>query len=496
MKKILLKNGLICDGTGKEPYKADLLIHGEVIEEISTDISSPDAEQIVVSGLLVAPGFIDAHAHSDTRKILYPECKTKLLQGVTLEVDGNCGHSNSCIPGECKGYCWKDLKEYAKILDQVRPSVNTVVLCGHNSIRQNVMGEKNTDPTPEELEKMKKLLRDSLDAGAAGFSSGLTYFPGKFAKKEELLALAECLKGTEKPYVSHIRSEGDDLLDAVDEAIRIAKAGSNRFEFSHIKTIFQRNFHKIDALLEKLDLYRKEGVIITADRYPYVRSATILHQILPHPYDKMTDITERLQKSENFCKEVEEALKQSPRDIPSTLLVKTGRTFGELAQEKNCSPEHCAMLALKENNRQSAVYLCMSEENLQRFLSQDWVCAGSDGISMQLDDPATFNHPRAAGTFPRFFRMTAEKQGIGEAVRKMTSLPAEIFHIPQRGVLKASYMADIVVLDAKEYDSKADFQGKDQTPTGVKKVFVAGNIAYDCCEEEKIGRYGKFIPVK
>lgn len=496
MKKTVLKNGLICDGTGKEPYKADLLFEGDEIKEISQNISAPDAEITDVTGLLVAPGFIDAHAHSEIRKILYPECKTKLLQGVTLEVDGNCGHSAACVPGECKEYKWKDLKEYSSVLEKVSPSVNTVILCGHNSIRQSVMGNKDCAPTKEELLQMKKLLQESLDAGAAGFSSGLTYFPGKFASTEELIALAECLKGTLKPYVSHIRSEGDDLLNAVDEAIRITKAASNHFQFSHIKTIFQRNFHKYDSLMAKLDQYRSEGVKITADRYPYVRSATILHQILPPPYDKMTDITERLKSSESFCKEVEEALKESPRDIPSTLLVKTGKSFGELAGEQNTSPEHCAMLALKENNRQSAVYLCMSEENLQKILAQEWVCAGSDGISMQLDDPTTFNHPRAAGTFPTFFRMTKKLLGTAQAVRKMTSLPAEIFHIPRRGILQAGYAADIVVLDENMYDSKADFQGNNQTPLGVKKVFVNGEKAYDSCKAEKIGRFGKFIPIQ
>ena len=496
MKKILIKGGFICDGTGKDPQKGDLLICGEKIEEIGGEISSPDAEIIKADGLIVAPGFIDAHAHSDTRKILYPECKTKLLQGVTTEVDGNCGSSPSCVPGECGSYKWNDLKEYIEVLEQRKPSVNTVILCGHNSLRRSVMGERSDTPTEEELLKMKEILINALDNGAAGFSSGLTYFPGKFAKTEELLFLADALKGTQKPYVSHIRSEGDDLLNAVDEAVKIAKAGSNRFQFSHIKTIFQRNFHKIDALLQKVDSYRKEGVLLTADRYPYVRSATVLHQILPPPYDKMSDIKERLVSSESFCKELEETLKKSPRDIPSTILVKTGKTFGELAEKENTTPEHLAMLALKENNMQSAVYLCMSEENLKKILLQEYVCAGSDGISAQLDDPATFNHPRAAGTFPTFFRMTKALLGTGEAVRRMTGLPAEIFHIPQRGLLKKGYIADIVIFDENSYDSKADFQGKNQTPSGVKKILVAGKTAFDHSRPEEIHRYGKFIAIK
>ena len=496
MKKILIRNGFLCDGTGREPEKGDLLLFGDTIEEIAPEIHCPDAEDVDASGLLVTPGFIDVHAHSDTRKILYNECRTKLLQGVTLEVDGNCGSSASCVPGGCARYTWKDLNEYKEVLKKVRPAVHTIALCGHNSVRRAVMGDRNRAPEKEELEKMKMILRASLEAGAAGFSSGLTYFPGKFAATEELCALAGTLAGTQKPYVSHIRSEGDDLLAAADEALKIAQAGSGRFQFSHIKTMFPRNFHKIDSLLEKLESGKKEGMYIAADRYPYVRSATVLHQILPPPYDKNVAVSKDLASSEAYCQEVEEALKRSPRDISTTILARTGKTFGELAEEQGAAPEHLAMLALKENNMQSAVYLCMSEENLEKILLKDWVCAGSDGISAQLDDPATFNHPRAAGTFPRFFRMVSRLRGTGEAVRRMTSLPAEIYHIPRRGLLKKGFMADLVILDEKAYDSKADFKGENQTPLGVRKVFVSGRTAYDCACPEEIGRFGEFVAIE
>ena len=155
MNKILIRGGRICDGTGREPQKGDLLICGDKIEEIAANISCPDAEIIEADGLIVAPGFIDAHAHSDVRKLLYPQCRTKLLQGVTLEVDGNCGSSPSCVPGECGPYKWKDLKEYIEILEKVKPSVNTVILCGHNSLRRSVMGERSDAPAEEELLKMK-----------------------------------------------------------------------------------------------------------------------------------------------------------------------------------------------------------------------------------------------------------------------------------------------------------------------------------------------------
>ena len=496
MKKVI-HGGTVCDGSGNAPIRRDILIENGRIAALALpgELDKADAERIDASGKMTVPGLIDAHAHDDTRKLLFPEMRTKLLQGVTTEVDGNCGSSSSCVPGETAGYCWNDLAGYARVLDEIGIAVNTVVLCGHNSLRYRVMGNDDRAPSADELEQMRGLLSSALAAGAAGWSSGLTYFPGKFAVTAELAALAEVLRGTGKVYATHLRSEGDRLLEAVDEAAEIAAAGSGKLQISHLKTIFPQNFHKIDALLAKIDELRRSGLDVRADRYPYIHSSTSIAQTLPPPYSRMPDIGDRLRASEAFQAEVAEALKHSPRDLPTTILLKCGRTLAEIAGSDGVTAETACMRALTEDPHQSAAYLCMSQENLERILDQPYVCAGSDNISLPLDDPASAGHPRSAGTFPKFFRMVAARHGVGEAVRRMTSLPAEIFRIPERGLVRAGYVADLAILDAENYDTRADFSGGDFMPTGVARVLVAGHTAWSADDPPTVRRFGRFLAV-
>ena len=495
MQKFVIKNGKVCDGISQNIRNSDILVENGRIADISENING-DYMIFDAAGKIVAPGFIDAHSHSEIRKLKYPENRTKIMQGVTTEVDGHCGISANCFAYDDGVFKWNNFAEYIELLNRKRPSVNSVFLVGHNDLRKNVMGLKNALPTADELKMMQKNLRYLLDCGAAGFSSGLTYFPGKFSDTEELKQLASVMQGTEKIYASHIGSEGDDILNAADEALAIARAGSGRFQFSHMKTMFQRNWHKLDALLNMISQAQKSGLDITADRYPYVYSATGLHQILPPPFDKNNQISAYLKESELHQSEVEAALKNSPRDLPSTILINYGKTIGELAAGRNVSVEHAAMECLMENNIQRAAYLAMSAENLEKILALPYVCAGSDGISSQLDDAEDFVHPRAAGTFPTFFRMVSSNCTIAEAVRKMTSLPAEIYRIPQRGALKKGYFADIVIFDAAKFDSQAKFDGTNQTPVGIDKVFVNGTLAYDSSNPTVIKCRGEYIPVK
>lgn len=495
MHKFVIRNGKVCDGFSNTLKNCDILVENgkiaEIAENISTDYLIFDA-----AGKIVAPGFIDAHSHSEIRKLKYPENRTKLMQGVTTEVDGHCGISPNFFAYDDGIFKWNSFAEYLELLNQIRPSVNSVFVVGHNDLRRSVMGMKNTQPSADELNIMQNKLRQFLADGAAGFSSGLTYFPGKFSDNAELQALSSVMRNTEKIYTSHIRSEGDDIFNAAEEAFAIARAGSGRFQFSHIKTMFQRNWHKLDALLEMISQAQKSGLDITADRYPYVYSATGLHQILPPPFDRNDRISDYLKESELHQKEVENALKNSPRDLMTTILVNYGKTIGELAAEQNVSVEHAAMESLMENNIQRAAYLAMSPENLRTILNLPYVAAGSDGISSQLDNADDFVHPRAAGTFPTFFRMVSSTCSIAEAVRRMTSLPAEIYRIPQRGALKKGYFADIVIFDAAEFDSQAKFDGTNQTPVGIDKVFVNGTLAYDSSNPTVIKRRGEYIPIK
>lgn len=495
--KIILRNGTICDGSGAAPSAGEVLIDGARIAEVGIPGTFRDAEAEVIdcSGKVISPGFIDAHSHGDIRKLRHPDNRSKLLQGVTTEVDGNCGQSDHCVPGQFGGMRWQNLAEYAMLLNENPASTNTVVLCGHNAIRRAVMGDRDGRPTSDELKAMQKRLEDAFAAGAAGWSSGLTYFPGKFADTAELEALSATTRGSDRVYATHMRSEGDELFEAVDEAIRIARAGSQRLQISHLKTIFPRNFHKIGHLFEMLEAARADGIALYADRYPYIYSSTHIRQALPEPYSHDVSIHEKLRASTALQEEVVSALKDCPRDLATTIIPRFGKDLSELAAASGVSVERIGMKLIMESPNDLVAFRCMSSENLRRILLAPWVCAGSDGISMQLDDPGDGGHPRAVGTFPRFFRMVAAELGVGEAVRKMTSLPAEIFHIPDRGFIRRGYVADLVVFDAEKFDSAAGFRGEEPMPSGVERVMVAGRTAWCAAAPERVGRFGRYLPI-
>ena len=495
--KTLILNGLICDGTGKEPEPQDLLLENGRIAEIATpgSFANVDADiKIDAAGKVVAPGFIDVHSHDDARKLRYTQCKSKLLQGITTVVDGNCGDSAACIPGTCNNYQWQNLEEYIRIIDGLSLPVNTITLAGHNSIRSEVMGNSPAKASADEIKAMQKLLENAFASGAAGWSSGLTYFPGKFGDEAELKALSQVTSGTKKIYTTHMRSEGDDLFNAVEEAVNVAKAGSNRLQISHLKTIFPRNYHKIDQLLAMIAEHQKTTEIF-ADRYPYVYSSTRIGQILPAPYDKLTDISQRLRDSALYRDEIIAALKNSPRDLTTTILIAKNKTLAEIAEENGCPIEQTAMEILMENAEQSAAYLCMSEDNLKRILSLPYVCAGTDGISNQLDDPSNEGHPRSIGAFPKFYHLVSQLSSTGEAVRKMTGLPATIFRIPDRGFIRKDYIADLVIFDKDTLDSHAGFNRENLMPIGIDKVLVNGAVSWDAAMPEKVNSAGRFIRI-
>ena len=492
----IIRGGLVCDGTGVPPAAQDILIFGDRIADLGAPgaFDAVSAPVIEAAGQMVAPGFIDAHSHGDSVRFRYPANRTKLLQGVTTEVIGNCGSSASCIPGEAGGQKWNDLAEYAAAVNRTGFSTNTVALCGHNSLRRKVMGNAARKAEPGEIGQMRQLLEEALAAGAAGSTTGLTYFPGKFSDTAELTALSSALKGSFRIHATHMRSEGDTLMEAVEEAVEVANAGSGRLEISHLKTIFPRNFHKIDSLLDRLNRLRADGMDLHADRYPYVYSSTRIGQILPPPYDRDPDLGTKLRSSESFRAEVTEALKSSPRDLPTTILMAKGKTLAEIAAENGWTVEAAGLQALLENPEQNAAYLCMSADNMKRILAQEWVCAGSDGLTMPLDDPNAGGHPRSVGTFPTFFRMVSGMTSVQEAVRRMTSLPAEIFRIAERGTIRKGYFADLVLFDPAKYDSAAGFDGGNPMPSGVACVIVNGQTAWTAAEPEKTGRYGRFLP--
>ncbi len=494
---LLIHGGKVCDGSGSDPLERDVLVEDGRIAGIGDpgSFDAADAERIDASGLLTAPGFIDVHSHGELRKLKHPENRSKLLQGITTEVDGNCGSSPSCVPEGARDWRWEDLAGYAKAVDDCGCSTNTVALCGHNSVRHLTMGNRGAPADAAEVAAMRRLIERAFEAGAAGWSTGLTYFPGKFSDTAELKALSETTRSTRRVYATHLRSEGDDLIAAVREAAEVARAGSGMLQLSHLKTIFPRNFHKIDELLETIETARASGLTIFADRYPYLYSSTMIAQTLPEPYFHDPEVPAKLRASEAFQDEITEALRRSPRDLPSTIILSKRRTLAEIAEEEGISVERACMREIMAPGGGSAAFLCMSEDNLKRILAQPWVCCGTDAISMQLDDPESVGHPRSVGSFPRFFRMVGKMCGVGEAVRRMTSQPASIFGIPERGLVRRGYVADLVLFDAEKLDSHAGFRGEDPAPVGIRRVIVGGRTAWDAARPEAVGRFGRFIAI-
>ena len=353
---------------------------------------------------------------------------------------------------------------------------------------------------------MKELLADALAQGAGGFSGGPYYLPGKFAPTEELKELASLLKGTGKPYATHIRNEADKLLESLEEAVEIAKCGDSNLEISHLKTSGAPNWKKIDDVFELIEKYRNEGVNILADRYPYVHSCTALRQVVPPPFDLIDTaaLCGRLKESAEYRKELADTMKKGvERPLERILLVNSpfaehrkfyGKSMVEIGREQGCSPEEAVVNLLAAGNTPSAAFGTMCEENLERILAKPYVVPGSDGNIRSFDDNGT--HPRAFGTCPRFFRIAAKNCDYASIIHRMTALPAAKFNLTGRGIVAPGYFADLVLLDLEKFDSKADYAAPNRRAEGVAAVYVNGKLGYSADPEVKTFRNGRMLRIK
>ena len=353
---------------------------------------------------------------------------------------------------------------------------------------------------------MKELLAEALANGAAGFSGGPYYLPGKFAPAEELKELATLLKGTGKPYATHIRNEADKLEESLKEAIEIAQAGDGNLEISHLKTSGAKNWHKLDSVFEIIEKAQAEGMNIHADRYPYVHSSTALRQIVPPPFDEVDTaaLCGKLKESAEYRQALVEAMKKGvERPLERTLVVNSpfaehkqyyGMNLVEIGERMGCSPEEAVVRLLSAGSSPNAAFGTMCEENLERILAKPYVIAGSDGNVRSFDDNGT--HPRAFGTCPRFFRIAAKNCDYADIIRRMTAVPAAKFQLAGRGIIAPGYFADLVLLDLDTFDSNADYVTPNRRAQGVKSVYVNGSLAYDIDPEIKTERPGKMLRIK
>ena len=513
MENLLFTNVELYDGTGKPPFMADVAVREDQIAEVapSGTLKRTGCTVIDGRGKALTPGFVDVHTHSDSATYRVPGADSKIMQGVTTDISGNCGSSHYLVGFKTATDALKDVygnfRGFLDLVEKASPALNVAYLCGHNSLRIYVMGYENRRPTTEEMRRMKELLADALDNGAVGFSSGLWYLPGKFADTEEVKELASLLKGTGKPYATHIRSEGDALLEALEEAIEIARAGDRNLEISHFKTCDKSNWSKLDPALKLIDDARRSGMNVLADRYPYVYFGTALRMIVPAPFDKVDSPTlcARLKEDAAYRAELLAALRgqsrydmdrviltnspiQAHRPYYAKQLVEIGRMMGGI------SPEEAVVNLLASGETPNAAFGSMSEDNLERILADPHVVCGSDSSIRAKDDDG--DHPRAFGTFPRFFRIATKCCSYADVIRRMTSLPAGKFNLRGRGVVAPGYFADLNLLDLDKFDSTADFAVANRPPTGVEAVYVNGKLAYSPDSGVKTARAGRVLRIK
>ena len=506
---ILILNGAVFDGSGGPPREADVGISGGRIAFIGKTSNPVAALTFEAQGLYVSPGFIDVHSHSDFTLLADPmAAEGKLFQGVTTEVNGNCGLSGGPLLREAARQResdlaeygikerWKGLGEYLRILEGRGLFMNFATLCGHGNIRASVTGYDDREPEDAEMDQMAALLVKSLDEGAIGLSTGLIYPPGTYSETAELVELAR--RGRQPAenfiYATHMRSEGDSLIESIREAITIGRA-AGRLEISHIKTAGRNNWGKIGDAISIIEEARASGLRVSADRYPYTAASTDLDTILPAWAWEGGAKAElaRINDPETRGK-IAAGIKKEPQYWSSVYVSSTpneedkwmeGKNLADIAAETGSSPlEGLFRILIRGELRVSAIFHSMNEDNLRRFYRQPWVMVGSDSSARSFSGvtAAGVPHPRTFGTFPRFLkRYTMLKETAGGeasgAIRKITSLPAEVFGLSGRGLLKEGFWADVAVFDPSTMEDKATFEAPFQKAVGLVHLIVNGEAA-------------------
>ena len=501
--KLLIRNVWLADGTGTPLRKcACLTDDAGRIAAIEKEFSACAAETTVEGrGEVLAPGFIDAHGHSDISALASPECFSKISQGATAEVCGNCGlstfpatpenraHLNELYANYGKEVVWSSCAEYLEAGENAGTLLGLYPLCGHNTLRAAVRGYAEGEASAEEIGKMCGLLDEALAQGAPGLSFGLLYTPGVFASPDEIGALMARVAKAGKICTAHLRSEGDKLLESVSEMIELAiEAGLKRFHISHMKTAGKANLHKLAPLLDLIKEVRSRGLEISCDRYPYTESMTQLSVILPGAWGKMDDGTLKrvLADPETRLRLAEELRKSRTAEewercrIVSCTHPRYRAFQGQKITSAGPDPALTAaeILAFDPVNAQAA-FSGMSEENMRTILQLPFCVGGSDGNALPPDRRFGPSHPRAFGALAKFVRLLLDMGSSPEnAVRKVTGLTAELFSLPGAGRIAPGRRADMVLFDPDTIDGQADFSAPETPASGMSYVFKNGKIVY------------------
>ena len=507
---LIIRNGRVIDGTGVPAVDASVAVRGDRVVAIGSLGDATARETLDASGLVVAPGFINMLSWADEPLLVDGRSQSDIRQGVTLEVFGegwSMGPLNERMKteqlagqGDIKfAIDWTTLGEYLDGLERKGVSTNVASFVGATTLRIHEVGYDDREPTPEELARMKELVRQAMREGALGVGSSLIYAPAFYAKTPELVELVRTAGEFGGMYISHMRSEGSRLLEAIDELIQIAREAQVPAEIYHFKAAGRENWDKTDAAIARIEAARNEGLRITADVYTYPAGATGLNATMPPwvqegGYDQwvarlkdpatrarvLREMTTPTTEWENFF------VGAGPDGIllsgfkTEALKPLTGRTLAEVAKARGTSPQETALdLVIEDGSRVDAVYFLMSEDNLRKKLRLPWVSFASDSGSMAPEGVFLRSnpHPRAYGNFARWLGRYVRDEKLvplEEAVRRMTSMPADHLAIKERGRLAEGYFADLVVFDPARIQDHATFEKPHQYATGVVHVFVNG----------------------
>jgi N-acyl-D-amino-acid deacylase len=508
--RTLIRNGWIVDGSGRVRYRSDLVIEGEYIAFIGVGQGGAFDRVIDAEGLIVAPGFIDTHSHSDLEVMVNPYVEAKVRQGITTELLGQDGISMAPLPkryispwrknlagldgdSDELGWDYETTDGYLKALEEKGVGLNESYLIPHGNVRMEAMGLDNRKPSPEELERMREIVRREMEAGAFGLSTGLIYMPCAYAETAELIALCKVVAEYDGVFVVHQRSEADTILTSMKEVIEIGRRSGVKIHFSHFKICGRKNWGFIDKMLGLLDKAKAEGIRTSFDQYPYVAGSTMLGAILPPwAHDGGTDkLMERLrsrEQRERIIHDIECGIPgwdnfvdfagldqifvtsvktEGNQELVGKNLVEIGAMRGKPALEAAFD------LLLTEENAVGMVDFYGKEEHVARFLTRSEQNVCTDGLLGGRP------HPRVFGSFPRVLgKYVREEKALTleNAIRKMTQKPAEVFGFERRGLLKAGNFADIVVFNAATVIDKGTFVDPIQFPEGIEHVLVNGKV--------------------
>ena len=503
---IIIRNGRIVDGTGNPWFKGDVGIEGEKISGIGNLSEFKADREIDAEGLIVCPGFVDVHTHSDTSFLVNPKADSKVMQGVTTEIVGNCGGSAAPLTELGKSFYskrsardedidwdWNTVAEYYDRLEAEGLPLNVGTLIGHGTIRANVLGYEARAPTEQELESMKELVDDGMKDGAFGLSSGLKYAPGCYAKADEVVELCKVVRKYMGIYDSHLRNQAVNVIEAADEAIDIGRKAGVPVQIAHIKVRGRSVWGKGWNYLRIIDEAREAGIDVTFDQYPYDRCGSTASIPIWALEGGDESLLKRLRDPEQR-KRIEAEIPEHEDWVgPESTIITNfppdrsyeGKTLAEISKLRNKTPESTVCDLVLETERRLGLQMIFGwEEEIHNFMVHPAMMVGSDGSSIApygvLGEGKP--HPRNYGTYTRFIGRYVLKEGLlslEDGVRRATSFPARRFGLYDRGILRVGMVADVVVFDPKTIMDTATYMNSQQYSKGIEYVLVNGAIAVE-----------------